>query len=58
MYLSTEKAYDMLLANVIMLEDQEQLALTLNGKKRNIRKKILSCLRRHVEFHRYQRRKC
>lgn len=33
------KAYDMLPVNVIMPEDQEQLALTINGKKRNIHKK-------------------
>lgn len=33
------KAYDMLPVNVIMPEDEEQLALTLNKKKRNIRKK-------------------
>ena len=32
-------AYDMLPVNVIMPEDEEQLALSLNGKKRNIRKK-------------------
>ena len=32
-------AYDMLPVNVIMPEDQEQLALTINGKKRNIHKK-------------------
>ncbi len=32
-------AYDMLPVNIIMPEDEEQLALTLNGKKRNIRKK-------------------
>jgi len=31
-------AYDMLPVNVIMPEDEEQLALTLNGKKRNIRR--------------------
>ena len=30
------KAYDMLPVNVIMPEDKEQLALTINGKKRNI----------------------
>ena len=30
------QAYDMLPVNVIMPEDDEQLALTLNGKKRNI----------------------
>ncbi len=32
------KAYDMLPVNIIMPEDEEQLALTLNGKKRNIHK--------------------
>ena len=31
-------AYDMLPLNLIMPEDTEQLALTLNGKKRNIRR--------------------
>ena len=31
-------AYDMLPVNLIMPEDTEQLALTLNGKKRNIRR--------------------
>lgn len=36
---SLSRAYDMLPLNVIMPEDKEQLALTLNGKKRNIRKK-------------------
>lgn len=33
------RAYDILPVNVIMPEDEEELALTLNGKKRNIRKK-------------------
>lgn len=33
------QAYDMLPVNVIMPEDKEQLALTINGKKRNIHKK-------------------
>lgn len=33
------KAYDMLPVNVIMPEDTEQFALTINGKKRNIHKK-------------------
>lgn len=33
------KAYDMLPVNIIMPEDKEQLALTINGKKRNIHKK-------------------
>jgi serine/threonine-protein kinase HipA len=32
-------AYDMLPVNVIMPADKEQMALSLNGKKRNIRKK-------------------
>lgn len=32
------KAYDLLPVNVIMPEDTEELALTLNGKKKNIRK--------------------
>lgn len=32
-------AYDLLPVNIIMPEDEEQLALTLNGKKRNIRRK-------------------
>ena len=29
-------AYDMLPVNIIMPEDKEQMALTLNGKKRNL----------------------
>ena len=32
-------AYDLLPVNLIMPEDEEELALTLNGKKRNLRKK-------------------
>ncbi len=32
-------AYDLLPVNVILPEDNEQFALTINGKKRNIRKK-------------------
>ena len=32
-------AYDLLPVNVIMPKDKEQVALTLNGKKKNIRKK-------------------
>ena len=32
-------AYDMLSTNVVIPGDQEQLALTINGKKQNIRKK-------------------
>lgn len=33
------KAYDILPVNVILPEDEDEMALTLNGKKRNIRKK-------------------
>lgn len=33
------RAYDMLPVNIIMPEDNEQLALTLNGKKKNIQRK-------------------
>lgn len=33
------EAYDLLPVNIIMPEDEEQLALTLNGKKKNIRRK-------------------
>lgn len=36
---SLSDAYDLLPVNIIMPEDTEQLALTINGKKRNIRKK-------------------
>lgn len=32
-------AYDLLPVNVIVPADKEQMALTINGKKRNIRKK-------------------
>ncbi len=33
------KAYDLLPVNIVLPTDEEQLALTFNGKKRNIRKK-------------------
>lgn len=33
------QAYDLLPVNVIMPEDKEQFALTMNGKKRNLRRK-------------------
>ena len=33
------KAYDLLPVNIIMPEDKEEFALTMNGKKRNLRKK-------------------
>ena len=32
-------AYDMLSTNVVIPTDKEELALTINGKKQNIRKK-------------------
>lgn len=35
---SLSPAYDMLPVNIIMPADKEQMALTLNGKKRNLRK--------------------
>ena len=38
------KAYDILPVNVILPEDADEMALTLNGKKRNIRKKDFSIL--------------
>ena len=43
-------AYDMLPVNVIMPEDQEQLALTINGKKRNIHKKEFRILAEACEI--------
>ena len=43
-------AYDMLPVNVIMPEDQEQLALTINGKKRNIHKKEFRILAESCEI--------
>ena len=36
---SLSAAYDMLPVNVIMPADKEQMALTLNGKKQNLRRK-------------------
>ena len=37
-------AYDLLPVNIIMPSDKEQMALTVNGKKRNIRKKDFMAL--------------
>jgi serine/threonine-protein kinase HipA len=37
-------AYDLLPVNIIMPEDKEQMALTINGKKRNIRRKDFMAL--------------
>ena len=36
---SLSAAYDMLPVNIVLPEDIEELALTLNGKKRNIRRR-------------------
>lgn len=44
------KAYDILPVNEILPEDKEQLALTLNGKKRNIRKKDFFALAKSLEL--------
>lgn len=44
------KAYDMLPVNIIMPEDKEQLALTINGKKRNIHKKEFRALAESCEI--------
>ena len=44
------RAYDMLPVNIIMPEDKEQLALTINGKKRNIHKKEFRLLAESCEI--------
>ena len=43
-------AYDLLPVNVIMPEDTEQMALALNGKKRNLRKKDFKALASSLEI--------
>ena len=43
-------AYDLLPVNIIMPQDMEQMALTVNGKKRNIRKKDFFILAEHLEL--------
>lgn len=47
---SLSKAYDILPVNMILPEDEEQLALTLNGKKKNIRKKDFFAFARSLEL--------
>ena len=47
-YLS--EAYDMLSVNIVMPQDKEQLALTLNGKKKNIRKKDFMLLAKQCDM--------
>lgn len=44
------KAYDILPVNVILPEDKEQLALTLNGKKKNIKKKDFFAFAKSIEL--------
>ena len=36
---SLSAAYDMLPVNIVLLEDKEEMALTLNGKKRRLKKR-------------------
>ena len=43
-------AYDLLPVNIIVPQDMEQMALTVNGKKRNIRKKDFFILAEHLEL--------
>lgn len=47
---SLSKAYDILPVNMILPEDEEQLALTLNGKKKNIRKKDFFAFAQSLEL--------
>ncbi len=44
-------AYDMLPVNIILPADREQMALTLNGKKRNIRRKDFMILAENMGIH-------
>lgn len=44
------EAYDILPVNVVLAEDKEQFALTLNGKKRNVRKKDFLILAQSLEI--------
>lgn len=43
-------AYDFLPVNVILPEDQEQMALTVNGKKKNIHRKDFLTLAEHCDI--------
>lgn len=45
-------AYDLLPVNLLLPEDKEQMALTVNGKKTNIRKKDFLILADHAEVKR------
>lgn len=49
LYILSE-AYDILPVNIILPEDSEQMALTVNGKKRNIRKKDFLELANHCDI--------
>ena len=43
-------AYDLLPVNIVVPADKEEVALTLNGKKQNIRKKDFLCLAENLEI--------
>lgn len=51
-------AYDMLPVNIILPEDTEQLALTLNGKKRNLHKKDFYLFAQRCEIPKKSAEKC
>ena len=48
---SLSPAYDMLPVNIILPTDREQMALTLNGKKRNIKRKDFMILAENMGIH-------
>ena len=43
-------AYDLLPVNILMPADKEQVALSLNGKKRNIKRKDFLCLAKNMNI--------
>jgi serine/threonine-protein kinase HipA len=43
-------AYDMLPVNIVLPADREETALTLNGKKRNLRRKDFLLLAEHCDL--------
>lgn len=54
---SLSAAYDMLPVNIVLPEDSEELALTLNGKKEIFAEEISLSLRRIAGFHRERQKK-
>ena len=44
-------AFDLLPVDVIMPEDGDQFALSLNGKRRIFVGRVFLCLRRNAEWH-------